>query len=79
MTSPKDYLTDRLKEFDKRFTLEGNSRGYFVTFLNEQRCYWNREMVNDIKAFLTETIQQSMEVGRKEGYEKGYQDGLEQE
>lgn len=55
MTSPKDYLTDRVDEFTREFL----GIDHFA----------------DIEAFLTETIQQSMEVGRKEGYTQGYTDG----
>lgn len=57
--SPKDYLTDRLKEFDKKF--HDNEVDGFVDNTKEE-----------IKAFLTETITQSMEVGREKEYTRGY-------
>lgn len=64
MNSPKDYLTDRVAEFNKRFTDKWNN-GVAVV-------YPIKEGVSEIIpaevmiAFLTETITQSMEVGRNE-------------
>lgn len=50
MNSPKDYLTDRVKEFDLFWGLAPKGS---LKYKKGQ----------EIKAFLTETIQQSMEVG----------------
>jgi hypothetical protein len=29
-----------------------NPKGYYLTFLSEQKCYWNREMYDDMIAFI---------------------------
>mgnify|MGYP001560087512 CR=1 FL=1 len=33
-----------------------NPKGYYLTFLTEQRCYWNRELFNDIQSFLESSL-----------------------
>lgn len=49
MNSPKDYFTDRLKKFDKKFPI-----------INGANTIGTGQMRDYIKAFLTETIEQSM-------------------
>ena len=34
-----------------------NPKGYYLTFLSEKQCYWTREMMNDVKAFILSAIQ----------------------
>lgn len=53
MKPPKDYLTDRLAQFDKQF----------VAQQGKKKVWWVDDPLR-VKAFLTETIHQSMEVGR---------------
>ncbi len=36
---------------------ELNPKGYYKTFLTENKCYWNDEMFNDVKSFLTQSLQ----------------------
>lgn len=64
VNSPKDYLTDRVAEFRKRFVETKGVRGN--PYNNETEFMrFMRQDPNVIEAFLTETIQQSMEVGKK--------------
>ena len=57
--SPKDYLTDRVKAFRKQFDDGDAICGHYSKD-------GNTETIDELVAFLTETIQQSMEVGRNE-------------
>ncbi len=43
-----------------------NPKGYYKTFLSEQKCYWNDEMFKDVKAF----IASERELARREEREK---------
>ena len=38
-----------------------NPKGYYKTFLTEQKCYWNDEMFKDVIAFNRETARQLIE------------------
>lgn len=38
-----------------------NPKGYYRTFLTEQRHYWTREMFDDVSAFISETIRLTRE------------------
>jgi hypothetical protein len=31
---------------------EKNPKGYYLTYLNEQKCYWNRELYDEVKDFI---------------------------
>ena len=31
---------------------EKNPKGYFRTYLNEQKCYWNKELYEDVESFI---------------------------
>jgi len=33
-----------------------NPKGYYKTFLSEQKCYWNEEMFKDVEAFLEKEL-----------------------
>lgn len=57
---------------------ETNPKGYYKTFLHEQKCYWNDEMFQDVKAFIRSLLSNQKEkirgeVGMKsrELYEEG--------
>lgn len=40
-----------------------NPKGYYLTFLNENRCYWNRDMMNDVADWwLSKLLQREKEV-----------------
>lgn len=82
MNSPKDYLTDRVKEEMQTIkkgvrvdldniieNLEGyneadNKMPYEDVLFTQINSYFQAVLVK-VEAFLTETIQQSMEVGRE--------------
>lgn len=40
---------------------EVNPKGYYRTYLHEQKCYWNNEMFNDVLAFILETLRKQRE------------------
>lgn len=81
MTSPKDYLTDREKEFDEKYLNEAermfsdwennghewNDRPYTEVL---EIIESNLKEMREIKSFLTQSIEQSMEVGREKAIDK---------
>lgn len=42
-------------------SLKKNPKGYYKTFLTEQKCYWNSEMFEDVKSFIESLLSSKAE------------------
>lgn len=48
-----------------------NPKGYYKTFLSEQKCYWNDELYQDVLSFLHSVHDRAYEEGLMEGIKLG--------
>lgn len=45
---------------------ENNPKGYYKTFFNEQKCYWNDELYQDVLKFISQKLQEAQLKAREE-------------
>lgn len=67
------HLGDKKRDCEVcKIQRQTNPKGYYKTFLKEQKCYWNDEMFQDVESFITsrelaliEKIEEWVEGNRK--------------